>query len=125
MAAPGPRWPTTLDAGRARARRIEKTAFVARSDVALSALRVCLFTGNESNCMRCEKCLRAAITLETLGVLERAAAFGTARLDLRRVASPSSATIVPVVDSIASVTGCVPHASIQLRSTLEGIRMRA
>ena len=67
------------------ARRIEKTVFVARSDVALSALRVCLFTGNENNCMRCEKCLRAAITLETMGVLERAAAFGTAKLDLRRV----------------------------------------
>jgi hypothetical protein len=67
-------------------KRIEKTEFVARSDVALSTLRVCLFTGNESNCMRCEKCLRAAITLETLGVLERAAAFGTAKLDLRRVA---------------------------------------
>ena len=68
------------------AKRIEKIAFVARSDVALSALRVCLFTGNENNCMRCEKCLRAAITLETLGVLQRAAAFGTAKLDLRRVA---------------------------------------
>ena len=32
--------------------RIEKTAFVARSDVALAALRVCLFTGDETNCMR-------------------------------------------------------------------------
>jgi len=67
------------------ARRVEKTVFVARSDVALSALRVCLFTGSENNCMRCEKCLRAAIALEALGALGRAAAFGTAKLDLHRV----------------------------------------
>ncbi len=68
------------------ARRIEKTSFVAGSDVALSSLRVCLFTGDETNCMRCEKCLRAAIALEALGVLARAPAFGTAKLDVRRVA---------------------------------------
>ena len=68
------------------ARRIEKTSFVARSDVALSTLRVCLFTGNETNCMRCEKCLRAAIALEAMGVLGRAPAFGTAKLDVGRVA---------------------------------------
>lgn len=68
------------------AQRIGKTEFVARSEVALSTLRVCLFTGNETNCMRCEKCLRAAIALETMGVLGRAPAFGTAKLDVRRVA---------------------------------------
>ena len=67
-------------------RRMDKTEFVARSDVALSTLRVCLFTGNETNCMRCEKCLRAAIALEAMGVLGRAPAFGTAKLDVRRVA---------------------------------------
>ncbi len=67
-------------------RRMDKTEFVARSDVALSTLRVCLFTGNETNCMRCEKCLRAAIALEAMGVLDRAPAFGTAKLDVRRVA---------------------------------------
>lgn len=65
--------------------RIEKTAFVARSDVALAALRVCLFTGDETNCMRCEKCLRAAIAFEAMGVLGRASAFRTDKLDLRRV----------------------------------------
>jgi 7-cyano-7-deazaguanine synthase in queuosine biosynthesis len=65
--------------------RIDKTAFVARSDVALAALRVCLFTGDESNCMDCEKCLRAAITLEAMGVLERAEAFHCKALDVKRV----------------------------------------
>ena len=67
-------------------RRMDKTEFVARSDIALSTLRVCLFTGNETNCMRCEKCLRAAIALEAMGVLGRAPAFGTTKLDVRRVA---------------------------------------
>lgn len=67
-------------------RRMDKTEFVASSGVALSTLRVCLFTGNETNCMRCEKCLRAAIALEAMGVLGRAPAFGTAKLDVRRVA---------------------------------------
>ena len=76
---------TTVTEDGLAARRVEKTAFVARSDVALSTLRVCLFTGDETNCMRCEKCLRAAITLEALGVLGRAPAFGTAKLDVRRV----------------------------------------
>jgi 7-cyano-7-deazaguanine synthase in queuosine biosynthesis len=66
-------------------RRVDKTAFVARSDVALAALRVCLFTGNESNCMDCEKCLRTAIALEAMGVLERAEAFHCKALDVKRV----------------------------------------
>ncbi|MEO8485912.1 MAG: hypothetical protein ABI585_06180 [Betaproteobacteria bacterium] len=66
-------------------RRIDKTALVARSDVALAALRVCLFTGDESNCMECEKCLRAAVALEALGVLSRASAFRSATLDVQRV----------------------------------------
>ncbi len=66
-------------------RRIDKTELVARSDVALAALRVCLFTGNETNCMRCEKCLRVAIALDAMGVLDRAPAFAARRLDLRTV----------------------------------------
>jgi hypothetical protein len=65
--------------------RVDKTAFVARSDVALAALRVCLFSGDESNCMDCEKCLRAAIALEAMGVLGRAAAFRRTTLDVQRV----------------------------------------
>ena len=65
--------------------RVDKTAIVARSDVALSVLRVCLFTGDESNCMACEKCLRAAIALEAMGVLDRAAAFRSTALDVQRI----------------------------------------
>jgi hypothetical protein len=67
------------------ATRLEKTVFVARSDIALAALRVCLFTGDETNCMRCEKCLRTAIVLDVLGVIDRAPAFATRRVDRRTV----------------------------------------
>jgi len=66
--------------------RTEKLRFVAGHDVALAALRVCLFTGDESNCMNCEKCLRTAIMLELMGVIGKAPAFRTARLDPRKVA---------------------------------------
>jgi hypothetical protein len=68
------------------ATRAEKTLAIARSEVALAALRVCLFTGDESNCMNCEKCFRAAIVLDAMGVLDRAPAFGRKRLDPERVA---------------------------------------
>lgn len=66
--------------------RVPKTLVVARSDVALSTLRVCLFTGDETNCMECEKCLRVAIVLDLLDVIERAPTFGGRRLDVNRVA---------------------------------------
>lgn len=66
-------------------RRVDKTAFIARSEVALAALRVCLFSGDESNCMDCEKCLRAAIQLEAMGVLDRASAFPRRTLDPQRI----------------------------------------
>ena len=65
--------------------RIPKTLAIAQSDVALATLRVCLFTGDETNCMECEKCLRVAIVLDLLDVIERAPTFGGRRLDLRRV----------------------------------------
>lgn len=66
--------------------RTEKLRFVAGHDVALAALRVCLFTGDETNCMNCEKCLRTAIMLDLMGVIGKAPAFGAQRLDVRKVA---------------------------------------
>ena len=36
--------------------------------------------------MNCEKCLRTAIMLDLLGVIDKAPAFGSARLDVRKVA---------------------------------------
>lgn len=77
---------TSVESHGFTALRTEKARFVAGHDVALEALRVCLFTGDETNCMNCEKCLRTAIMLDLLGVIDKAPAFGSARLDVRKVA---------------------------------------
>ena len=66
-------------------RRIEKTAIVAGSGAALAALRVCFMSGDETNCMRCAKCIRTACALEALGVLPGATCFRTASLAPSRV----------------------------------------
>jgi hypothetical protein len=75
--------------------RVAKTVVVARSDAALAALRVCFRSGDETNCMRCLKCLRTATTLEALGVHGRATGFRTASLDPARVAR---AAVVEMID---------------------------
>lgn len=50
--------------------RVEKTAFLARSEVALGALNVCdkrSETGAYRNCSRCQKCLRTMTALDLSG----------------------------------------------------------
>lgn len=49
---------------------IDKTAFVARSPLALETLRVCPGVGPEYNCGRCPKCLRTMIDLTLAGALD-------------------------------------------------------
>jgi bacterioferritin-associated ferredoxin len=49
--------------------RVEKTAEISRSEVAMRYLRVC--TPSASNCGRCEKCLRTMVGLQLVGGLER------------------------------------------------------
>ncbi len=56
--------------------RMDKVVAIARSELALGCLRVCLRTGDETNCNRCEKCLRTAIALDALGVIERCPGLG-------------------------------------------------
>jgi hypothetical protein len=51
----------------ADAARLEKTAAVAASPLALRHLRVCYRTGGDANCGACGKCLRTRITFELLG----------------------------------------------------------
>ncbi|MEO8487756.1 MAG: hypothetical protein ABI585_15630 [Betaproteobacteria bacterium] len=60
--------------------RVEKIAWMAGSDAARGALRVCFVSGGENNCMRCPKCIRTAVALEALGGLDRWPTFGSARL---------------------------------------------
>jgi hypothetical protein len=67
--------------------RFEKTAFVARSELALRHLHVCWREGTDLNCGACEKCYRTLLTLELLGVRHRAMSFPQDRFSLERVAS--------------------------------------
>jgi hypothetical protein len=56
--------------------RFERVAMLAEHDVALRHLQVCWERRNEEyNCCRCEKCLRAMVTLHILGKLDRSPAF--------------------------------------------------
>jgi hypothetical protein len=56
--------------------RLEKTEIVAKSDVALTHLRVCWENRDGAyNCGRCEKCLRTMVGLRLCGALERCATF--------------------------------------------------
>lgn len=62
--------------------RLEKVELVASSKTALSALRVCWRSQSDSNCGKCEKCLRTMIALELCGSLSNAKTFEHVTLDL-------------------------------------------
>ncbi|CAN5784369.1 hypothetical protein BH23GEM9_BH23GEM9_29120 [soil metagenome] len=66
--------------------RIQKTALLISSPVALRSLRVCWESQTEENCGRCRKCHRTMLILELLGALERCTTFPQSRVDLRRAA---------------------------------------
>ena len=55
--------------------RAEKTALVARHEMALSHLHVCWKHGTASNCGVCQKCIRTMATLQLLNALEIANPF--------------------------------------------------
>jgi hypothetical protein len=56
--------------------RSAKVAAIARSEVALSTLRVCWANeGEQYNCGRCEKCLRTMLALHVAGALDRCSTF--------------------------------------------------
>lgn len=65
--------------------RFEKVAYVARSEMALSALHVCFRSKSEKNCGECDKCLRTMLMLEVQGKLRECETFPDAT-DLARVA---------------------------------------
>jgi hypothetical protein len=77
--------------------RVEKTALVADSPVALAHLRVCFQrTQGAYNCGRCEKCIRTMIGLELVGGLSRCPTFPAALLPtvlpLLRITASNSAS---------------------------------
>ncbi|MSO41456.1 MAG: hypothetical protein EXQ70_06110 [Solirubrobacterales bacterium] len=73
----------------AEASRVEKVAWqVARSDVALSGLRVCYMNpGGAYNCGRCVKCQRTLAALQLAGALDRCPTFDGALPDPELIAA--------------------------------------
>ena len=65
--------------------RFEKLEFLREFPLALDELHVCWEDRSERNCGRCEKCLRTLLTLEVLGVRERATTFPRGSFDLGRL----------------------------------------
>jgi hypothetical protein len=66
--------------------RIEKTAFIAQSDIVLRSLRVCWLSDSGENCGVCNKCYRTKVTLALVEALDRCTTFTDRRLDLNKVA---------------------------------------
>lgn len=65
--------------------RVEKTAAVAQSSIALKVLRVCWRSRAEVNCGACEKCYRTMTTLWLLGALERCPTFRPGSFDRSKI----------------------------------------
>lgn len=59
----------------ALASRFMKIGTVARSDLAMQHLRVCWIGRSDTNCGRCEKCLRTLTGFELLGLRDRCVTF--------------------------------------------------
>jgi hypothetical protein len=72
--------------------RVEKTKFIAQSDIALRALRVCWLSDSGENCGTCNKCYRTKVTLALVDALDRCTTFSDKRLDLNKVARIYSAS---------------------------------
>ncbi|MGA3164269.1 MAG: hypothetical protein ABSD77_08780 [Verrucomicrobiota bacterium] len=55
--------------------RFTKTKYISQSDIALKHLHVCWQKGSDTNCGQCEKCCRTWLSLDLLGVLDKAVSF--------------------------------------------------
>lgn len=74
------------------ARRTEKTARIARSELAMRHLRVCWAEGTTDNCGRCAKCRRTIATLEVVDALQDCTTFPDGAHDLDALARTSFAS---------------------------------
>ncbi len=66
--------------------RLEKTAYVAQSEIALRCVRVCWLSESGGNCGACNKCYRTMMTLELFGALKRCATFTDEKVNLESIA---------------------------------------
>ncbi len=65
--------------------RVEKTALVAESDLALEALHVCWQAHRHGNCSDCPKCLLTMATLDLLGATEKAKTFDWSGYSIKKL----------------------------------------
>jgi len=65
--------------------RVERTALVARSEVAMRSLHVCWKFGSDGNCGACSKCYRTMAALELLGALGQCKTFPKEHFELRKL----------------------------------------
>lgn len=65
--------------------RFQKTEAISRSNVALSNLTVCQDLQSDMNCSVCSKCLRTLVTMDMLGVREKATTFHTSKYSLSQI----------------------------------------
>jgi hypothetical protein len=88
------------------ARRFEKVAAIADSDLALASLRVCFAPdANGGNCGRCEKCVATQAFLLAAGALDRTPTFppGFGPETLRRMDIRTPAGVQTLADLLASL----------------------
>jgi hypothetical protein len=67
-------------------KRVDKTEFLASSEIALSALHVCWQDASHKNCGHCNKCYRTMITLFIMNTLENCPTFEQNFLQLDDIA---------------------------------------
>lgn len=65
--------------------RVEKTEFVAKSEIARRSLRVCWESHTDKNCQSCNKCYRTMMTLMLLGALEQCSTFDESNLEMAKI----------------------------------------
>ncbi len=76
---------TTIIHDGAAFNRIQKTALVAKSKIAMKSLHVCWVVGDEKNCSRCSKCFRTMMMLDLYGALESFITFKREHYNLRSI----------------------------------------
>lgn len=80
--------------------RVQKTAYIARSETALRSLRVCHRVPSDRNCSYCNKCYRTMITLKLLGKLSSASLFDEKQLDVKKIQKIYSPKVRVLLDEV-------------------------
>jgi hypothetical protein len=108
--------------------RAEKTALVARHEMALSHLHVCYKYGAASNCGICPKCIRTMATLQLLSALDIANPFPVEfqpnMLGGLYVENRYEEVFIKEIHALAIQTGNLPIQAAALRALQRSRRLR-